>query len=757
MGTSSSTLEVGKALRLLLTDAPVDNDSLALLLNTPLSDTEIERALPFSTLRLMRHYYTKSFALLLFKCIETVSLVRAASLESTADTQSVSQMLMNALCVLRRMLPIAMEGGDTPCDEGELAAADTPNASEVLTDANPLKVGEDAARRRTRFAASFVRFFFEENLACDEENPKQMLPFLPGQNATLSKFLGRLLVDCCFIRGLTLPASSAPATQCGSHPNLDVSLLWYPGVGGMQEQRTVSRVVNVTTHALRHQLLYTLTAFLAYPLFSPPATRDTVFSEPLLNADETPLLPTLVASALNAILSYAPFGSMPYTSHWVGKEEEVVLMSARFLSALICYPGATVEGPTQVQNTTGLEEQDDHRESNETVETRGGTSETSVEQPPSPQPLQIIHSARELICALTLEEAKYVVLHLKNIIGLKLYSNRTFLPESQHCFITQNEFMMLLWRLVELSPQCRIAFGQQPETVDYIVPLVDYALNARRDPNYFPHLQLVLFLLLRLSELRTFCLQCNAAFRERLPFEFEPFMGTYNDLLIIMLCSFILFRHEMICPLHVTCCAIISNLAPFVNSISPVSAEKLSLVFTLVATRCLAYEASLATNVTLADDAEVAADQDVMCGVVGSVASVLQYHEGAAATLLAAFMKRKSLVSEVSEVFLVGRRDSLRVRVTSPFLIDTIRDAITAVEEAVAASEAAGVTDTAAVIRNISLVGVLPTPHRIVVRRLYSTKAMEQWAMATTWSSLYMHTSPGTFGESKSIKMLRFI
>ncbi|RNF07569.1 putative protein HID1 isoform 1 [Trypanosoma conorhini] len=756
MGTSSSTLEVGKALRSLLTDAPVDEGLIALLLSTALSNTEVERALPFSTLRLVRHYYTKNFALLLFKCIEAISQARSASLEPVADLQAVSRRLLTALCLLRRLLPIAMESGDTPCDEEEPVAAETPNANDAVTDVGPRRTEAGGKRRRTRFTASFVRSFFEENLACDEEQPTQLLLFLPGQNATLGKFLGRLLVDCCFIRGLTLPTAFAPAKPCESHPSVEESLLWYPGVGGMREQNTAPQVVGATTHAVRKELLYTLTVALALPLFSPPATRDTVFSEPLLNVDETPFLPTLVASTLNAILSYVPFGSMPYTSHWIGNEEDVVLMSARFLCAMICYPGAAVDDPAQATNMTGPAEQE-HRAAVTAAETQGDAQEPPVLQPPSPQPKKIIHSARELICTLTPEEAKYVVVRLKNIIGLKLYSNRTFLPESQHCFLTQDDFMMLLWRLVELSPQCRVAFGQQPEAMEYIVPLVDYALDARRDPKYFPHLQLVLFILLRLSELRTFCLQCNAAFRERLPFEFESFVGSYNDLLIIMLCSFMLFRHEMICPLHVTCSSIISNLASFISDISPVTAERLSLVFTSVATRCLAYEASAASNAVLADNSEVTADQVVMLGVVGAVASVLQYHERAAATLLAAFVKRKSLVKEVSEVFLAEGCNKFRVQLTSPFLIDTIRDAIAAVEEAVAAAEAAGVVDTAAVIRNTSLVGALPTPHRIVVRRLYSTESMEQWAMATAWSSLYMYAPPGTFGERKSVKMLRFV
>ncbi|KAF8297052.1 putative High-temperature-induced dauer-formation protein [Trypanosoma cruzi] len=755
MGTSSSTLELGKAIRSLLVDTPVDDGIFNLLLNTALSKSELERALPFSTLRMMRHYYTRNFALLLFKCIEVVSQIRNASLESASDVQSASQGLQNALCLMRRIIPIAMEGGDTPCAAEEPVKRGAPPSNPPVEGAN-LPAGEaNDEKKRTLFTATFVRSFFEENLACNDAQPEQMLPFLPGQNTTLSKFVGRLLVDCCFIRGLTLAASSLPAKESESHPCVDESLLWYPGVGGKQVEGSSTQPMNGTMHALRQELLYTLTALLSYPLFSPPGTRDTLFSEPLLNVDENPLLPTLVASTLNAILSYIPFGSIPYTSHWVGPEEMVVLMSSRFLSALICYPGALLDGSTQTRHTKSSEG-NDKNEPKENVEAKDREDGTTTEQLNSP-PLRIVHSARDLISAITPEEAKYIIERLKNTIGLKVYSNRTVLPDSQRCFITQDEFMMLLWRLIELSPECQLAFAQQPAALNYIVPFVDYALNAKRDPKYFPHLQLVLFLLLRLSETRAFCLQCNALFHERIPFEFDSFVGTYNDLLIIMLCSFILLRHELIRPLHVTCSAIISNIAPFMIKISPVTSEKLGLVFTSVSTRYLAYKALFASNEVILDDAEVKADQVVLLNIVEAVAGVLQYHEGAAATLLAAFIKHKSLVGEVSDIFLAEGSNAFLVRLTSPFLIGTVRDAITAVEGAVAAAEEAGIMDTVSVICKTSLVGALPTPHRIIVRRLYSNSSMEQWAMATTWSSLYMHTPPGTFGGSKSIKMLRFV
>ncbi|ORC88765.1 putative protein HID1 isoform 1 [Trypanosoma theileri] len=754
MGTSSSTLDVGKALHSLLEDDVIDNKVFSLLLETSLSNTELERGVPFSDLRTMRHFYTKNFAMLLFKCIEVIANVVAIHQESKEITSVMAERLQNAIRLLRRILPIAMESGNTVSTE-ELEDSDKKTVPIQQPEENKEEeTSTDRVKKRkvrTRFTSTFVHSFFVENLACDDNTPLQVLPQLPlaNPNMPIAKILGRLLVDCCFIRGLTLPTESTTTRPSKTHPFVDESLLWYTGVGG----GSTTMSVNATSHTLRYELLFTLTVFLSYPLHFTSGERDTIFTEPLINVNDTPLLPTLVASALNALLSYVPFGLLPYSSHWVGPEELVVQMSARFLCVVICYPGAPLRDDSQNSHTFLTNETSDNREEKKKI-VNEENNEVRKESDVLPR-IQVVHSGRELIHSITAEEARDIVVRLQPIISLKLYSNRTYFPESQRSFTVQNEFMMLLWRLIDLSPECVLAFGQEKEVLGYILPLVDYAIDARRNPQYFPHLQLVLFVLLRLSGARTFCLQCNTTFREYIPFEFDSFVGSYNDLIIIMLCSFLLMNHEMIRPLHATCSAIISNLAPFVTTISPITSSKLSDVFTSVATRCLAYEVQSTVIENPVNTADVITDQVVMLNIVEAVASILQYHELAAKPLLASFMERKSLVTAVSDVFLTSKHDHFRIPLSSPFLITTISAAITAVEATIKKVQTTE-EDLVAAIDSITLVGALPTPHRIVVKRLNSTWQIERWAIETNWSSLYSYTAPGTFGDKYSIKMLRF-
>ncbi|AAZ13450.1 High-temperature-induced dauer-formation protein, putative [Trypanosoma equiperdum] len=747
MGTSGSTIDVARALRTMTSDVPISDGVLQLLLDTPLSHEELQRALPFHTLRTMRHCYTRNFALLLLKCVEVLANTAASCRSSNSKGQVVGvQPFLNALRVMRRILPIAMEDGGTPCEEVDGSSAEVTGSSDNSKadggDAVPMQASSKALRdkrKRTAFTEMFVQSFFARGCVCNDEQPEETFPPLPGQSEPLGKFLVRLLLDCCFLEGLGAGVGTTP-TETSGCTHSDVSLLWYSGVAG-QRVAAESKAVTATTHAVRHELLGTLTVLLSYPLLLPPNTPDVFFTEVLLSPENASLLKPLVASTLNALLSYVPYGLLPYTSYWVGEEEDVVLMSARFLSSVICYPSAPV-------GNTGASCECDQ------LEDGSAASGVAVSQ-----------GARDFFRCLTREEATHIVHNLQNIVGLRLYAKRTYLPDSQRRFAASNESMMLLWRLIDLSPACSQAFGCEQVTLKYILPLVDYALDARRSPRLSSRLQLVLFILMRLTGSSSFCLQCNTPFRESIPFSFDTFVGTYNDLIVITLCYFLLMPHHSIRLLSPMCSAVISNMAPFVTTVSPVTAEKLSLVFTSVATRCLAYESVLSASSAAVENNVVVADEVTMVNVVETVCDVVQRRATGAAGLLSAFVPKRGLIENVAEVF--GTRPnaekedgqqqhpSFHFTLTSPFMVNTLLAAVATANEAAHRAECEG-GDRLAAIQGTVLEDHTPRCQRTAVKRLDPSWDMEIWSFVNHWYSMYQYSAPGSYGDSKSIKMLRF-
>nr|CCC92450.1 conserved hypothetical protein [Trypanosoma congolense IL3000] len=719
MGTSSSTLDVGRILFGMASSTQVTDEDVRVLLSTSLSDEDLQNAFPFPMLRVIRHYYTNNFALLLFRCIEVVAKAVASCSDSANRSYVDVHTFLNALRVMRRILPVAMEGGDTPCGCIGGISGSSIDCTACETPFLPLFWESYPGGHRTTFTKTFVQSFFIDGYACSDVHPDERLPVLPGQDSPLGKFLTRLLLECCFIRGLGLEAFDDPVKSNGD-ASQDALCLWYSGVGGKGAIVSVGAVREIT-HVIRYELLATMTVLLSYPLFLPLGTPDIIFTEPVLCPANASLLIALVASTINAIISYVPYGILPYTSHWVGKEEGVVCMGACFLSSVISYASASLSESQCNSESTNLE-----------------VTEIGLHT-------KMGDSVINFIRTLSMEDATCIIRGLWPIIGLKLYGKQTCLPDSQRCFTTQSEFVMLLWRLIDLSPECLQAFGREAATLKYLLPLVDYALNAVRSPQYAPHLQLVLFILMRASELGNFCLLCNTPFLETIPFNFDAFVGSYNDLIILAMCSFMLMPHKFIRPHNAMCSAVISNVVPLMTTMSCATAERLCTVFSSVAARCVTYEKVRLALPAAAETPAVINDQAAMVNVVEAVVSAMKRRPSGVDELVGAFALQKGLIDDVAAVFgsavMKGKEEhvTFRTPLSSPFMIEALLGAVERNTE-----------------DGLAAVAVDALGSDVNVRRVNFSKETDRWAFVTHWYSMCMSFPPGTFGDKKSIRALRF-
>lgn len=113
-------------------------------------------------------------------------------------------------------------------------------------------------------------------------------------------------------------------------------------------------------YSARAELLATLLSALSAILYYPIGSRETIFTESIISTALVPRMPTLTLSLLNTLLNYQPYGSLPYTSYMISKEEQVVLNSARVLAALLCYQGMPLPTSINQNTTTAAENTDAH-------------------------------------------------------------------------------------------------------------------------------------------------------------------------------------------------------------------------------------------------------------------------------------------------------------------------------------------------------------------------------------------------------------
>ncbi|GET88978.1 hypothetical protein, conserved [Leishmania tarentolae] len=868
--------------------------------------TEVERSRVFTVekVRQLRHLYTRNFAALLYRCIGAISAVAVKRHEINTSTNSPSALLTaevmtqyhSALYILLCVLPIALESGTTALEEAVDACpkSNNPGVPAGADDATPAQA--DMIRSRTAATTHFQQFFFVEGKTCDDANPEDRFPLLPGQNAHLSStqpcteplplgsFMVWSLVECCFVRGLTLPEYPVLPTEANisiTHVEVDTGLIWCPGLAS--EDPIQALAINTSMPSFtwatpqlprrRKALLEVLFVALSSPVYHEAGFRDTIFLEPLLSTLTVPLMPTLSISMLNTILQFVPYGYLPYTSHLGVDEKELVVMSARLLNATLCYMGVPLDPvlPSERRHSAAdggapsldqrVSQACDMRVSGQVNSPEAARPEESTFSHPSghhsicnsgesPQtamrhtgalgddlisntlhspsssiapstpllspvgPPRFVHSVRKTLRDITLTEAKTLVQRMQVILGVNVYSSQTYLPVSQDRFTSLDDFMVLFWKILDLSPACLAQLGTSSHALDYVIPILDYALAVRRSPLYTYQFQLILFVLTRLSEVRGFVLQCNQVCSSTLPFRFPKMSPTrtYNDLIVLALCLVMEMKDlQTLVPLFPSCTVVLANMAPFITSLGREPSIKLVSVFAQATYRCLhnTLPSSSGNRTTggaaggsfaAVGTSNNIVHQSQMVNLCEAIASLLQYQANGSLHVIAALVDHRAVVREAKDAYVVQRSKELAAGIPMPFLINTLDAAVavalpvlestdalrkitkyyvsttseatvnngtTAAETTRACALQVGMGELGAGLaasdeavdrlRSLTLVGVLPTPHSIVVRKFQSTKSVEQWTAATFWTSAYIHSHTGLLGDRHSVKLVQFV
>lgn len=295
------------------------------------------------------------------------------------------------------------------------------------------------------------------------------------------------------------------------------------------------------------------------------------------------------------------------------------------------------------------------------------------EHSPTTQSLKFLHCVRKLFCEITMTESKFIISNIRNAIGLRTYAGQTYLPDSQKRTESQDEFFFLLWKLIDISPMVYQQFAFHPQALSYIIPIVEFALDVRKNKLRFAHhFQLGVFLLLRLSELRAFCLMCNKAVCETLPFSFPRLASgttTYLEVIVIALCIFIEMKENRVLPVLSSCSFALANLAPYLNTLGAITSTRLAYTFAVVCTRWL----RLSPQNPLCEKYEI-----VLINMCEAIASILQYNGGVGGKyMIAALIPYRALILVLLEVCVRQRRRPLSVESPTPFLIVTLDAALT--------------------------------------------------------------------------------
>jgi len=166
---------------------------------------------------------------------------------------------------------------------------------------------------------------------------------------------------------------------------------------------------------------------------------------------------------------------------------------------------------------------------------------------------------------------------LKNVYE----TQSTYLPNSSTKLECFQELLVLLWKFLEENPFFMTHALTKCNINELVVPICFLMYKSRRDPAQIGLVHICTFCLLKLSGERSFGVSLNKPFTTKLPTDLPLFKGGHHDLLAITLHKLVVNGAYKLVPLYSCFLTIICNVSPYWRSMSLVAAVKLVNLFEL--------------------------------------------------------------------------------------------------------------------------------------------------------------------------------
>ncbi|KAL9089172.1 MAG: hypothetical protein Q9159_002643 [Coniocarpon cinnabarinum] len=170
--------------------------------------------------------------------------------------------------------------------------------------------------------------------------------------------------------------------------------------------------------------------------------------------------------------------------------------------------------------------------------------------------------------------------------AIKLQANSSYLPGSQKELFWAPEMIMLFWEVLQCNKRFRSFIVDTDRAHDFVVLVLFYALQHRNDVAQQGIVRMCVFVLQTLSVEPTFGARLNKPFRgqDSLPtsIRIPNFRGSYADFLLISIHVLITGSAGKLDAIYPALLAVINNIAPHAEDLSPTASLKLMQLFAIM-------------------------------------------------------------------------------------------------------------------------------------------------------------------------------
>ncbi|CAI4229407.1 unnamed protein product [Auanema sp. JU1783] len=379
----------------------------------------------------------------------------------------------------------------------------------------------------------------------------------------------------------------------------------------------------------------------------------------------------------------------------------------------------------------------------------------------------------------------------------------SYLPNSTKKVSFHQELLVFLWKCCEYNQKFMFYVLKTSDVLEILVPILYHIAEGRNDPTRVGMIHMGIFLILLLSGERNFGVRLNKPFDNKVRIDVQPFVGTHADLLILVFHKLITTGNNRLQSLFDCLLTIIVNVSPYLKSLSIVAANKLlhlveafstpwflfssptnhhlvffllevfnniiqyqfdgnsNLVYTIIRKRQVFYQLSnlpidgssiakiLASKKGKSTDMEIV---EALKSPTAETAPTLLTSETTAG--LAATPKASSMTGNLTEW--EGKSASTTTNEWQPTtewaeqwmvklplqtILRLLQVLVPQVEKICIDKGLTDETEILKFLQNGTLVGLLPVPHPILIRKYQSNPATNHWFRTYTWGVIYIRNN----------------
>lgn len=300
------------------------------------------------------------------------------------------------------------------------------------------------------------------------------------------------------------------------------------------------------------------------------------------------------------------------------------------------------------------------------------------------------------------------------------------------------ESLVLLWEFIELNPKFEAYICEETYATELYKSLLFFMWTHYKDPQKIGLVQICSFLLLHLSSgkshiVRTFCISLSDDYQKDLGLEVPNGVDTLSDLLITFTHSFIVANPDLI-SLISCLVTVMRNVSAYTRSVGTLPSVQVTSIFKM-----------FSSPKVLASDPLYL---QLISALLDFLDTRIQYHwdvtpiQGSIHLIYALLMRREVFERFFSATLEDPAAEASLEMILKGHAVDTIKALFTAmdplVQELEKKYEQVTEPQVLSLLLDTTLVGVLPSPHSILIHRFRANQDTQNWVQTFIWAVIFI-------------------